>query len=92
MCPSVQVARTGKDAVLGYGVLRWTGRRAWHESVPSQDAALVFQGVLPGFACAANRRDRSRSISADSIKHLNKSECKANRYYVIPNLYWRASR
>ena len=48
MCPSGEVARTGKDAVSGNGVLWRTGRRAGHEGVPSQNAALVFQSVLSG--------------------------------------------
>ena len=48
MCPSGEVARTGKDAVFVDGVLWRTGWRVGYEGVPSQDAALVFQGVLPG--------------------------------------------
>ena len=54
MCPSGEVARTGKDAVFSDGVLWRTGRRAGHEGVSSQDAALVFQGVLPS---AVDRAD-----------------------------------
>ena len=49
------MARTGKDAVFGDGVLWRTGWRAGYEGVPSQDAALVFQGVLPGVADRAGR-------------------------------------
>ena len=55
MCPSGKVARTGKNAVFGDGVLWRTGRCAGDEGVPSQDAALVFQGVLPGVADRAGR-------------------------------------
>lgn len=64
---SGQVARTGKDAVFGDGVLRRTGRRARHEGVSSQDAALVLQGV---FSCAAGYTgscSNSRGVFADTI-------------------------
>lgn len=44
---SGEVACTGKDAVFGDGLLWRTGRRVRHEGVPSQDKALVFQGVFP---------------------------------------------
>ena len=54
MRPSGEVARTGKDAVFGYGLLWRTGRFARDEGVPSQNAALVFQGILPGVADCTN--------------------------------------
>lgn len=57
-----------ETAVLGYGVLWWTGRRAWHEGVPSQDAALVFQGVLPGAVSDTDCCHLCWSIPIDAIK------------------------
>jgi len=50
-----------------------TGRRAGHEGVSSQDAALVLQG---GFSGAADRPDCVAGgwrVSADAMKHSAKS-------------------
>ena len=73
MCPSGQVARTGKDAVFGNGVLWRTGRRAGHEGVPSQDAALVFQGVLPGAVDRADCPVGGWRVPVDAMKHSTES-------------------
>ena len=64
---SGQVARTGKDAVFGDGVLWGTGWRAGHEGVPSQDATLVFQGVLPAAADFTNCPVDDWRIPADAM-------------------------
>ena len=65
LCPSGQVARTGKDVVFGDGVLWRTGRRAGHEGVPSQNAALVFQGILPRVADCINHPAGSRCVYSE---------------------------
>ena len=61
------MARIGKDAVSGDGVLWRTGRRAGHEGVSSQDAALVFPGILSGAAGPADSGNCGWRISAAAI-------------------------
>ena len=73
MCPSGKVARTGKKAVFGDGVLWRTGRRAGDEDVPSQNAALVLQGVFSGAVDRAGRLAGSWCISAGAMKRSTKS-------------------
>lgn len=70
MCPSREVARSGKDAVFGDGVLWRTGRCARDEGVPPQDEALVFQGVLPSFADRSGRLVGCRYIH--TVSSLNR--------------------
>ena len=67
-----EVARTGKDAVFGDGVLWRTGRCAGDEGVPSQDAALVFQGVLSGAVGRADCPAGGWWIPADAMKYCAK--------------------
>ena len=62
------MARTGKEAVFGDGVLRRTRWCAGHEGVPSQDAALVFQGILPGAADTTDSCTHCRGIFVDAIR------------------------
>ena len=64
------MARTGKDAVFGDGVLWRTGRRAGHEGISSQDAALVFQGVFPGSADHADCAAGDWYVSVDAMRLL----------------------
>ena len=58
-----EVACTRETAVPDDGVLWRTGRRAGDEGVPSQDAALVFQGVLPGIVDRAGYPAGCRYVS-----------------------------
>ena len=51
----------------GDSVLWWIGRRAGHESVSSQDEALVFQGVLSGAADLTDRLAGCRYIHTVSL-------------------------
>ena len=62
-----------KRRCFGDGVLWRTGRRAGDEDVPSQNAALVLQGVFSGAVDRAGRLAGSWCISAGAMKHSTKS-------------------
>ena len=69
------MARTGKDAVFGDGVLRRTGRRAGDEGVPSQDTALVFQGVFSGAVGRADCPAGDWGVPVGTMKYRTKELC-----------------
>ena len=59
---------TGKDAVLGDGMLWRTGWRAGNEGVPSQDAALIFHAVLTSAADRTDCPTDDWCISVDAMR------------------------
>ena len=61
----------GEDVVPDDCLLRRTGRRAGHEGVPSQDAALVFQGVLPGAVGRADCPAGGWCVPLDIMRYPN---------------------
>ena len=61
----------GEGVVPDDGLLWRTGRCAWDEGVSSQDAALAFQGVLPGAVGRADCSVDDRHVSVDAMKQTN---------------------
>ena len=58
----------GEGVVPDDGLLWRTGRCAWDEGVSSQDAALVFQGVLPGAVGRADCPAGGWCVPADAMR------------------------